>query len=240
MRTAVRERLVDAAFDLFEERGFDRTTVDDVVDRAGAGRTTFFRHFRAKEDAVLADHDLMLARVTAILEPGDENGPDDLHALAQRVVAAARTVLEHYVVEGERARRRYRLSATVPAIRSREAAGMRSYQHAFLAAIHDGLGGGDEASLEAELAASAVITATHHTLRRWLRGETEHPEEDFDSAITRGLAPWLPVSPTEVTLPPHVLATVRRTAPLLEELLVDLRSLSHDSTKQGVEAVSQK
>lgn len=226
MRTAVRERLVDAAFDLFEERGFDRTTVDDVVDRAGAGRTTFFRHFRAKEDAVLADHDLMLARVTEILVPGEDSSVDDLQALAQRVVAAARTVLELYVVEGERARRRYRLSATVPAIRSREAAGMRSYQHAFLVAIHEGLGGGDESRLEAELAANAVITATHHTLRRWLRSETERPQADFDSAITRALAPWLPVSPAEVTLPPHVLATVRRTTPLLEDLLGELRGLT--------------
>lgn len=226
--TAVRERLVDAAFDLFEERGFDRTTVEDVVARADAGRTTFFRHFRAKEDAVLADHELLLAQVTGILAPGDTY-VTDLGVLATRVVAAARVVLEHYIAEGERARRRYRLSATVPAIRSREAAGMRSYQRAFLAAIHEGLGGRVESSLEAELAANSVITATHHTLRRWLRGETEHPATDFDSAITRALAPWLPVAPANVTLPPNLLATVRRTTPLLEDLLAELRGLTRDT-----------
>lgn len=229
MRTpAMRERLVDAAFELFEERGFDRTTVDDVAERAGAGRTTFFRHFRAKEDAVLADHDALLARVTTILAAPEVEGPpaDAWQALTERVVSAARAVLEHYVAEGERARRRYRLSATVPAIRSREVAGMRSYQHAFRAAISAGFGGDERSGLDAELAATAAIAATHHVLRRWLRSETQSPQADFDAAITRALAPWLPVAPQEVTLPPRVVAAVRRTTPLLEDLLDELQAMT--------------
>lgn len=226
---SAREKLVDAAFDLFEERGFEQTTVDDVAQRAGLGRSTFFRHFRTKEDVVLADHERMLGDVEALLHPGAGTTVDryDLLALAQRVVAAARSVLDHYVTEGERARRRYRLSATVPAIRSREAASMRAYERAFLAAVDEAFGGGADPTLEAELTATAVITATHHVLRRWLRGESDTPYEDFDRAMSRALSPWLPTAgpPAGEGVPPRLLATARRTAPLLEDLLAELRAL---------------
>ncbi|NUS55114.1 MAG: TetR/AcrR family transcriptional regulator [Streptomycetaceae bacterium] len=52
-----RARLVSAAVDLFEEKGYDATTVDDVVARAGAARATFYLHFSGKSDIVgeLAD-----------------------------------------------------------------------------------------------------------------------------------------------------------------------------------------
>jgi AcrR family transcriptional regulator len=227
-----RHRLVDAAFDLFEERGFEQTTVDDLAERAGVGRSTFFRHFRAKEDVALADHDQMLANVKGLLRPTDERGRPrptrDLNELAERVAAAARSVVEHYVLEGERARRRYRLSATVPAIRSRESAGMRSYQRAFLVAVHEGRGD-LQPSLESELAANSAITATHYVLRRWLREESETPYDDFDRAIGRALTPWLPTPDSaspDGCPPPEVALTARRATPLLEQLLTELRSLS--------------
>lgn len=221
MPTSARGRLVDAAFDLFEEKGFDQATIDEVTERAGVGRTTFFRYFPTKEDVVLADHESLVAMVETVLH-------DDDTPLAQRVVDAARVVVRVYVDEGERARRRYRLSARVPAIRSREVAGMRSYQRAFFEAVRDELGGeaaGPEVSLDAGLVASSVITATHHVLRRWLRGEAEDPEAEFDVAINRALAPWLPVDPAATPLPPQVLAVVRRATPALEELLAELRGL---------------
>lgn len=219
---AVRERLVAAAFDLFEERGFEQTTVDDIAARAGVGRTTFFRHFRAKEDAVLADHDRLVPQVQALL--GDTQASREL---GDRVVTAARAVLQHYLDEGEQARRRYRLSGTVPAIRAREAASQRSYQRAFLAAIHQGMGGGPEPTLEAELAATAVITATHHVLRRWLQGRTDTPETDFQVAIERALTPWLPLTDGG-SASPDVARLARRATPLLEELLDHLREVAAD------------
>ena len=55
-----RDRLREAAFSLFEERGYEQTTVDDITERAGLGRTTFFRNFRSKEDVIFPDHDRLL------------------------------------------------------------------------------------------------------------------------------------------------------------------------------------
>jgi len=57
MRVAQREftrtRLVDAAVEVFAERGYARTTVDEIAERAGATRATFYLHFKAKSDLLL-------------------------------------------------------------------------------------------------------------------------------------------------------------------------------------------
>lgn len=47
-----RERLTRAALDLFTERGYDNTTVIDIAQRAGLGKTTFFRHFQDKREVL--------------------------------------------------------------------------------------------------------------------------------------------------------------------------------------------
>lgn len=50
-----REALAEAAQALFQEVGFDQTTIDHIVDRAGVSRRTFFRYFSTKEAAYFAE-----------------------------------------------------------------------------------------------------------------------------------------------------------------------------------------
>ncbi|MCW2538316.1 MAG: regulatory protein TetR [Frankiales bacterium] len=52
-RELTRSRFVDAAVAVFAERGYPRTTVDEICERAGATRTTFYLHFKAKSDLLL-------------------------------------------------------------------------------------------------------------------------------------------------------------------------------------------
>ena len=42
------ERIYDAAIDLFDERGFEETTVTAIARRAGVARATVFNHFPEK------------------------------------------------------------------------------------------------------------------------------------------------------------------------------------------------
>lgn len=170
-------RLVEAAFELFDERGFDDTTVDDIAARAGVGRTTFFRHYRSKEAVIFPAHEALLERIEARLDAAAPSSRD----LA--VVEAARIVLRHYVAEGDRARRRYRLITSVPALRDREMAGLRQYQRLFAEALRSRWPGDADGELRADLMASAVVAAHNHVLRRWLRGDSTDPEADLDRAM---------------------------------------------------------
>ena len=57
------ERLAHAATALLDERGYEQTTIDDIAERAGLSRATFFRHYRSKEDVIFPDHDRLLRQV---------------------------------------------------------------------------------------------------------------------------------------------------------------------------------
>ena len=46
-----RNKVNDAFVDLIQEKRFDDITVQNLIDRAGVGRSTFYSHFRDKEDA---------------------------------------------------------------------------------------------------------------------------------------------------------------------------------------------
>jgi AcrR family transcriptional regulator len=60
-----RERLVAAALDLFNERGYDATTVAQIAERAGLTKSTFFRHFPDKRDVLAAGQDIAAAPADA-------------------------------------------------------------------------------------------------------------------------------------------------------------------------------
>lgn len=54
-RDAVRSRIADEALQLFEEQGFDATTVDDIASAVKISPRSFFRYFPNKEDVVIGD-----------------------------------------------------------------------------------------------------------------------------------------------------------------------------------------
>lgn len=47
-----RERLAQAALELFVARGYDSTTVAEIAERAGLTKKTFFRHFADKREVL--------------------------------------------------------------------------------------------------------------------------------------------------------------------------------------------
>ncbi|WP_329254811.1 TetR/AcrR family transcriptional regulator [Actinoallomurus sp. NBC_01490] len=182
-KPTVRARLAQAAFVLFDERGYEQTTVDDIAERAGVGRTTFFRHYRSKEDVIFPDHDRLLQLIRDRLA-ATGNGT----ALVA-VSDAVRLVLLHYIDEGDLARRRYALTSKVPALRDREIASVARYQRLFREFISDWMGDPTEsASLRAELMAASVVAAHNHVLRRWLRGDSPDPIAEVDEAMREVLA----------------------------------------------------
>ena len=54
VEAGARERLLGVAYDLFARRGVRAVGVDELIERAGVAKATFYRHFRTKDDLVLA------------------------------------------------------------------------------------------------------------------------------------------------------------------------------------------
>src|SRR3954469_340472 len=67
-----REQIVDAAFALFAERGFQATTVADIAAAADIAPRTFFAYFPSKEAVVFFDFDAMFASLKATIEERPE------------------------------------------------------------------------------------------------------------------------------------------------------------------------
>jgi AcrR family transcriptional regulator len=77
-----RERIVEAALELFDERGFDGTTIADIAEAAEIAPRTFFSYFPSKDDVVFHDFEASHAMVASWLrdrEPG-ANAIDALRA----------------------------------------------------------------------------------------------------------------------------------------------------------------
>jgi AcrR family transcriptional regulator len=63
-KAATRDRIRASALRLFNEQGYDATTVEQIAAAAGVSHMTFFRYFPAKEDVALSDsYDPMMTRL---------------------------------------------------------------------------------------------------------------------------------------------------------------------------------
>jgi AcrR family transcriptional regulator len=53
-RQDARERILDAAYELFSHRGVHDVGIDELVERAGVAKATLYKHFPSKNELVLA------------------------------------------------------------------------------------------------------------------------------------------------------------------------------------------
>ena len=87
-----RQLLQEALIAVILEKGFEATTVQDVIDRANVGRSTFYAHFQDKEDLLLSGFEHLWAEFEKHLTAASANneGPWGLslsmfqHAESQR------------------------------------------------------------------------------------------------------------------------------------------------------------
>lgn len=74
IRTIQRERLIVAMLNAAAELGYLETNVQDVIDRAGVSRPTFYEHFSNKEDCFLAAFDASAERLREKLDAAVRRG----------------------------------------------------------------------------------------------------------------------------------------------------------------------
>jgi AcrR family transcriptional regulator len=99
-----RELLRSALLSLIQEEGYDRITVQDILDRADVGRSTFYAHYRDKEDLLEGGFEDIRAVLDA--ERGaSQEAPGRRTKLLQPLLAVFQHVDEHRRFWGPLARK---------------------------------------------------------------------------------------------------------------------------------------
>jgi AcrR family transcriptional regulator len=80
-----RERLFRAALDLFANKGFLETTVEDITEAADVGKGTFFNYFPSKDHILLAFGEMQIGKLEAAVEMARQTN-EPMTVFAQNLV----------------------------------------------------------------------------------------------------------------------------------------------------------
>ena len=159
----VRHEIWHAAVRLFEEKGFEPTTVEQIATAAGLSSRTFFRYFASKDDVILQGLDTygddLLAAVAA-MPPGPP-------ALAE-ICRAARPLVERYVETEIYVRVVMRIIAGSQALRGAQMLRFRRVEAGLVEQFAGRLGAGAVNLRRAQLLASVSLAAINIAFDAWL------------------------------------------------------------------------
>ena len=157
-------RLQEAALALYDQQGFDQTTIEEIAERAGLTKRTFFRHFSDKREVLFGgggnEPDVF---ANAVLTAPASAGPLDAVGLG---VAALSAYID---ANAELFARRFRIIRASPELWERQLIKFASMAEAAARALR-ARGVADSVAI---LAAETGLTVLRLASDQWLR----HPEE---------------------------------------------------------------
>lgn len=169
-----------ALFELIVEQGYDRTTVQDIIDRADVGRSTFYTHYPTKDDLLLSGLDDLRDVLERTVDTGTP-GPDS----RQPLLAPLRPVFDH--AEGNRQLFRAMLGGRAASVARR--AGRRMLSDTLAGHLRTHLTVDDQDDLD--IAVTFLVDGLVGVLVWWLDTHPHLPAEEiytrFESLATQGL-----------------------------------------------------
>ncbi len=172
-----RGRLQQAALDLFAERGFEQTTVEDIATRAGLTKRTFFRHYPDKREVLFGGGD----EFQRLFVDGLAGAPATATPM-EAIAVALDAVAGWFHDRRERAARRQAVIAANPELQERELVKLASVAAMLAGALRDrGI-----AEPAASLTADTAIAVFRNAFERWVapdeqRELTEVLHESLDA-----------------------------------------------------------
>lgn len=174
-----RERLRTAALELFAERGFEATTVPDIVERAGLTRRTFFRHFSDKREVFFGDDEIPALAAGAVAAAPADATPFAIAWAGLHALAAERFEPRRAQMQAAR-----RLIESEPALRERDLQKQADLREA----LRDGYLVRGVDAFTARVTAGVAVELLQIALERWLADETGTPLAQHLAAVRAGMS----------------------------------------------------
>ena len=167
----VRGRIVDAAIELFDERGFEATKVADICERADVVNKTFFNHFPTKQHLL---REIAESQITVLFA--------DIAAVRERY-ATTRERIEAFferIANNVEAAGPMRRELVTEMIHATESSGdgsvqSRRLQEAFAGIIRDGRVSGDVRADHAIATQADIVLGTFYALMFGWAHATDYP-----------------------------------------------------------------
>ena len=175
-----RERLIEAAFTLFAERGFDNVSAGEIAARADVSERTFFRYFPSKEDVIFPDAEQQRRHVDELVT----NLPATL-PLVEGLRQALQVISEEVAESKELQMARARLVVSTPSLQTLILEREQEWVQIFAGAVADRLELDPAEDLRPELTAAVIVAAFRVVMNRWMR---DGGEADFNQMLDRALA----------------------------------------------------
>ena len=145
---------------LFAERGYAKTTVEDIAARAGLTERTFFNHFSDKREVLFAGSEQFVAMIVDAVRAAPRSAPP-----LDAVVAAYESTSDFFAARRSFARKRGALIAAHPELQERELIKMMTLAAAVTAVLVERGASASVASLAAETGAAILRVG----FEQWLK-----------------------------------------------------------------------
>ena len=164
----IRRKIFRAAFDLFLEKGFDQTTVEQIADRADVGKGTVFNYFPRKTTLLAALAEDWMTLLTEDLGPVDTWSGTTREKLERVFHFLTNLSVQNPELARLALFESLRHMQSPTSIASEP--GVREFLAITRNVLHEGQASGEvRRDLDTENAANLIESAFHRTLALWLR-----------------------------------------------------------------------
>jgi AcrR family transcriptional regulator len=168
--TSLRERkkqrtrrdLQESAFELFEAKGFDHVTCEDIAAAAEVSKTTFYRYFDSKEDVLLGSIDERMAEFQAALD-AQPPGRAAMPALRSAIMDMA----DRYEDDRELMLAKGRLIRSTPSLATRSLEQQARWEDLLARFLAERSDLGDPDSLAVRVLTASALAAMRVAINRW-------------------------------------------------------------------------
>ena len=165
-KAVTRNELVDAAWKLFVERGYENVTLAMIAEEAQIHVQTLYRHFESKAELALARDFIRADEIFPLFEDPDRT-EDTVSIWRKNRLASWSNMNQREKGERKDIVRASRVVSTVPELKAHTLAIWRKVETVLTINIAKDAGTDSQTDMSARLMASLLVSSNLEVIRRW-------------------------------------------------------------------------